>query len=220
MLVLPLSVQAEKKKVRLSALDEYLEAVEARGATAQSNIAAGSLYAPGGVLADIARDASARQVDDLVTILVSDRASAIVKGNTNTSRKSSTNQTVGSFLGKTNPLGKYANLAATSGQTQLQGDGQTSRDTVLTTTVSARVTHVLPNGNLVVEGQKHVAVSSEQQTVTVRGLVRPADIGPANTIRSDQVAQLEIRVNGKGVVGDAVRRPFILYRLLLGILPF
>jgi flagellar L-ring protein precursor FlgH len=197
-----------------------LRDVETRGSAGHATGTTGSLYTPAGVLADIARDSSARQVDDIVTILVADRASAVVKGVTNTSRKSSTSQTVGAFLGKTNPIGKYANLAAANGQTQLQGDGQTSRDTVLTTTVSARVTHVLPNGNLVVQGQKQVGVSSEQQTVTVRGLIRPVDIGPANTIRSDQLAQLEVRVNGKGVVGDAIRRPFILYRVLLGLLPF
>jgi flagellar L-ring protein precursor FlgH len=39
-------------------------------------------------------------------------------------------------------------------------------------------------------------------------------------VRSDHVGQLELRVNGKGVVGDAIKRPFILWRLLLGILPF
>ena len=51
-------------------------------------------------------------------------------------------------------------------------------------------------------------------------MVRPADLLADNTIRSDRLAELEVRVNGKGVVGDAIRRPFILYRLLLGLLPF
>jgi flagellar L-ring protein precursor FlgH len=62
-------------------------------------------------------------------------------------------------------------------------------------------------------------VNSEQQTVTVRGVVRPEDLNPGNIIRSDRISQLEVRINGKGVVGDAVRRPFFLYRLLLGLLP-
>ena len=39
-------------------------------------------------------------------------------------------------------------------------------------------------------------------------------------MRSDRLGQLEVRVNGKGVVGDAIKRPFFLYRLLLGLLPF
>jgi flagellar L-ring protein precursor FlgH len=46
------------------------------------------------------------------------------------------------------------------------------------------------------------------------------DLSPVNRVASDSLALLEITVNGKGVVGDAVRRPNFLYRLLLGILPF
>jgi flagellar L-ring protein precursor FlgH len=50
--------------------------------------------------------------------------------------------------------------------------------------------------------------------------VRPFDIGPDNAISSDRLAELEILINGKGVVQDAIRRPNFLYRLLLGLLPF
>jgi flagellar L-ring protein precursor FlgH len=91
---------------------------------------------------------------------------------------------------------------------------------VLTATLSARVVAVLPNGYLVVEGVKHVQVNSENQVLTVRGVIRPTDLDPTNSVASDRVAQMEILVNGKGVVGDSVRRPFILYRILLGLLPF
>jgi flagellar L-ring protein precursor FlgH len=103
---------------------------------------------------------------------------------------------------------------------ELDGQGNTSRQTAAATTLTGRVTHVLPNGFLVVEALKTIQINSEQQTVSVRGIVRPIDLSPFNSIRSDQIAQLEVRINGKGVVSDAVRRPFFLYRLLLGILPF
>jgi flagellar L-ring protein precursor FlgH len=79
---------------------------------------------------------------------------------------------------------------------------------------------VLPNGYLVVEGAKDVQVNSERQIVTVRGVVRPFDVSSGNMVASDRIAQLEVKINGKGVVGDAIRRPFILYRILLGLLPF
>jgi flagellar L-ring protein precursor FlgH len=78
----------------------------------------------------------------------------------------------------------------------------------------------LPNGYLVVEGSKEMVVNAERQWVTVRGVVRPYDIAPGNVVRSDRLAQLEVLINGKGVVGDAVRRPLFLYRLLMGLLPF
>jgi flagellar L-ring protein precursor FlgH len=46
------------------------------------------------------------------------------------------------------------------------------------------------------------------------------DLSTANIVSSDRIAQMEIQVNGKGVVADSVKRPFILYRLILGLLPF
>jgi flagellar L-ring protein precursor FlgH len=108
----------------------------------------------------------------------------------------------------------------TSSQQQLQGTGQTSRQATVSTTLSARVIKVLPNGNLIVEGAKAVAINSESQTVSLRGIVRPIDIGPDNSIASNRVADLEVRINGKGVVNDAIHRPNMLYRILLGLLPF
>jgi flagellar L-ring protein precursor FlgH len=86
--------------------------------------------------------------------------------------------------------------------------------------MAARVMQVLPNGFLVIEGDKTVQVNSENQVVKVRGIIRPADLQTGNIIQSNQIGELEVRVNGKGVVQDAIRRPFILYRILLGLLPF
>ena len=51
-------------------------------------------------------------------------------------------------------------------------------------------------------------------------MIRPTDLDNTNVIQSDHIAELDVRVNGKGIVGDAIRRPFFLYRLLLGLLPF
>jgi flagellar L-ring protein FlgH len=79
---------------------------------------------------------------------------------------------------------------------------------------------VLPNGYLVVDAVKDVQVDSEHQLISIRGVVRPADITTANTVSSDKVAEMEIHVNGKGVINDAIHRPNFLYRLVLGLLPF
>jgi flagellar L-ring protein precursor FlgH len=78
----------------------------------------------------------------------------------------------------------------------------------------------LPNGFLVLEGSKNVQINSQWQTVTVRGVIRPADLTAANTVPSERVGQLEVKLDGKGVVKDAIRRPNFLYRLLLGVIPF
>ena len=202
-----------------SALDRFV--ADARARTADAPVAApGGIWVPGSRLADAARDLRASQVDDMITILVVENASAVASGTTKTGRSSSTANSVTALAGLTKAAGPWANLAGVTGNTQLNGQGSTSRGVVISTTLTARVSGVLPNGAMVVEATKDLEVNSERQTITVRGIVRPADVGSDNTVRSDHLGQLELRVNGKGVVGDAIKRPFILWRLLLGLLPF
>jgi flagellar L-ring protein precursor FlgH len=213
--------KAKPKAEDASALDRYLsDAMSRQEQTQQSGGSPGSLWSPSALLSDLARDLRASRVDDLVTIQVTERADASSTGDVKTSRQSEIKNNVASVFGQAALKHPLANLANLSGSTSLQGQGATSRQTALTTTLSARVTHVLPNGYLVIEGHKDTMINSERQIVTVRGVVRPADLGPGNTISSERLAQLELRMNGKGVVGDAIRRPNILYRILLGVLPF
>lgn len=185
---------------------------------AQLGASPGSLYSASGRLADNARDVRAGEVNDIVTIIVNEAASAIVSGTSNSSRKSSVNASITGAYGITTP--KLTNLLGATGDTELAGSGTTSRNLTLSTTISARVVEVQSNGNLVIEGTKDIGVNSDKQTITVHGIVRPADLSSANMVNSVQVANLQVKVTGKGVVGDAVRRPNILYRLLLGLLPF
>ena len=204
-----------------SVIDRYIEDATARSQQNSANNASpGSLYGAAGRFGDLFRDPRAYQIDDLITVVVSDRASAIARGVTSSSRKSTSSNSVTALAGVLPATGALANLASLGGSAKLDGQGQTSRSTELSTTLSVRVTHVMPNGNLILQGTKEILVNSERQTVVVRGICRPQDLTPGNTIRSDRLAELEVRVNGKGVVDDAIRRPFILYRILNGLLPF
>jgi flagellar L-ring protein FlgH len=178
----------------------------------------GSLFVPQGRLVDFGRDSDARAVGDLVTIIVNDSASALASGASTSSRKTSASSNITSLYGTT--TAKLSNLLGTAGDQELAGTGQTTRNMTISTTISARVVQVTPNGSLLVEGTKNIGVNSEKQTITLQGLIRPVDLTTGNTISSNQVANLNIQVNGKGVVGDAIRRPHLLYRILLGLLPF
>jgi flagellar L-ring protein precursor FlgH len=211
----------KEKVVEASPLDKYVEEASHRGQAALgSGATTGSLWSPTSRLVDLGSDVRAAQVDDMVTVLVAEQASAVVSGTTKTARNSSAKASVSALAGITKAAGPWANLAGASSNVALDGQGSTTRQTALSTNLSARVTHVLPNGYLVVEGSKDVQVNSERQVVTVRGVIRNIDLSPGNVISSDRIAQMEVKVNGKGVIGDAIRRPNILYRILLGILPF
>jgi flagellar L-ring protein precursor FlgH len=203
-----------------SALDKYIEQASQPETATGPMVPTGSLWTPAAWFSDLAADQRSRRIDDIVTIAVQESASAVSTGAVKTSRQSSAQSSITALAGLTKATGPWANLANLGGQSSLNGQGTTSRTTTLTTTVSARVTHVLRNGNLVVEGTKIVGINSENQTITVRGVIRPIDLDTTNTVQSSRLAQMEIQVNGKGVVEDSVRRPNILYRLLMGILPF
>jgi flagellar L-ring protein precursor FlgH len=208
-----------KKFDEPSALDQYVEQAHKRAAS-DSALSPGSLYSSGAVWGNLATDDRAHSVDDIVTIVVNEQASAVSTGATKTSRASSASSSLTQLAGVLPSAGKLANLANVNSSTSLNGQGTTSRQTTLTTTITARVTDVLPNGYLVIEGHRAVLVNSENQVVTIRGVVRPADLTNANTVQSGSVGQMELRINGKGVVNDVIHRPNFIYRLFLGLLPF
>jgi flagellar L-ring protein precursor FlgH len=216
-----LAADAKSKKPPVpSALDRYIQEALAHPSSPPAQPSPGSLWSPASRLVELGSDVRAGQVDDLVTIMVEESASAVAQGASKTQRTSALSSSVTSLAGKKSLNGALANLAGANTASSLDGQGTTTRSATLNTTLSARVTHVLPNGYLVVEGNKEVVVNSEHQMVTVRGVVRPADLATDNSIRSNQIAQMEIKIDGKGVVNDAVRRPFILWRVIMGLLPF
>lgn len=203
---------------KVSDLDRYLERIGVSGQPRAAETSPGSLYSAGARLGLLGIDLRASQVNDVLTVVVQERASAVSKGTVKTTRSSSVNSSIGNLYGPASAA--LSGLAGLSTNTGLNGEGETTRETTLNTSVAARVVHVMPNGNLVVQANKEVTINAETHTVVLRGIVRPLDVDAGNVVLSDRIAEMEIRVNGKGVVGSAIRRPFFLYRLLLGMLPF
>jgi flagellar L-ring protein precursor FlgH len=213
--------KTKEQKQQESAVDQYVKQADSRITTEGASTTPGSTWATYSVMTDLTHDSRASRVDDVVTVIVAESASAVTTGGTQTARKSSATASASLPGIKSAPAtALLANLPKLSSDTSLNGSGSTSRSTTLTTNMTARVVHVLPNGFLVIEGIKNVKINSEWQTVTVRGVVRPADLTSDNTVPSQRIAQLEVKLDGKGVVNDAIRRPNFLYRLLLGALPF
>jgi flagellar L-ring protein FlgH len=93
------------------------------------------------------------------------------------------------------------------------GKGGTSRAGNLVATISARVTNVLDNGTLVIEGSKVVEINDEKEIIKITGMVRPQDVQQNNVISSSSIADAQITYTGKGVVNDG-HRPGFLARFL------
>lgn len=208
----------QKKPPVAAPLDQYLKS--ASTPSSEDTPAPGAIWSASSRLDNLTEDLRARRINDVVTILVTETINAAATGASTTERASSANAAITSLVGPKSPTGALANLLNQTGDQKLNGTGSTTRTTTLNATLSARVVKVLPGGLLYIEGSKDLQVNSEQQAITVRGVIRATDITTLNTVGSPQIADMEIRLNGKGVVGDAIKRPNALYRLLLGLLPF
>ncbi|MCC6729074.1 MAG: flagellar basal body L-ring protein FlgH [Chthonomonadales bacterium] len=169
----------------------------------------GSLWGARG--ASMFADIRARKAGDTLTIIVQETATASSSASTKTSRddKVAFGGVTGALSGLFRPLGITRDLLGPFGvsdSASTSGQGQTNRSGSLVTRITVMVKEVLPNGNLMVEGSRAVGVNAEKQRVTLRGVVRPQDIGPENTVSSIAVADAAIEYEGKGPVGARQRK--------------
>jgi flagellar L-ring protein precursor FlgH len=192
---------------------------DARSAGAAEKVPEGSLWTGHGRRSDLFRDAKASEVNDIVTIRVVESTSALVSADAKHSRNAETSTSIPNLFGLEKQIKELPNLVGGTSSSTYEGKGSTTRETTLQTTLSARVVEVLPNGYLVVEGAREVRVNNENQTVVLTGVVRPDDLSRGNVVLSSAVAQMSVRVQGRGIVSQPLK-PGWLYRIMSGILPF
>ena len=90
-----------------------------------------------------------------------------------------------------------------SDATKFTGAGDSAQSNSLTGYLAVTVTKVLPNGNLVVAGQKQIGLNQGQEYVRVVGIIRPIDLSADDTVPSYRVASARISYSGKGALSDA-----------------
>jgi len=208
------------KKVPMTAasgLGAYVTEASAQAVPPQSS--EGSLWVAQGANSNLFRDFKARQVNDVVTILVAETTSANATADAANSKNSTASIGMNSLFGLEKKIKELPNLVDGKSNMTFQGNGSTMRATTLTTAMTARVKGVLPNGYLVIEGVREIRVNNENQTIYLTGVVRPEDINARNVVLSSAIAQMEVRVQGRGVVSQPLK-PGLLYRILSGIFPF
>jgi flagellar L-ring protein FlgH len=208
------------KQVRVNdptGLQEYLE--NARKSGGESESSKGSLWTSNGYRTNLFRDMKARFVNDVLTIRVSETTQAAATADNSSSRSTSATAGFDSLMGLEKRIKEMPNIVAGTSKSSFDGKGSTTRATTLETALTARVAEVLPNGYLVVEGKREVRVNNENQTVVLTGVVRPEDISTNNLVLSSAVAQMSVRVQGKGAVSQPIKAGW-LYKILSGVLPF
>ena len=173
----------------------------------------------------LTEDGKARRVGDIVTIIVTETASASKQAATATGRSSQISAGIPNMLGLeeskiiTSNFADLSKLLNASASSSFDGSGSTSRKETLTATISAKVIDVLPNSNLKIEGRRNVKVNYEDQIVTVKGTIRQRDITAENTINSIYVADAQISYSGEGIITDR-QKPGWLMNVLDKLWPF
>ncbi|MBS1723733.1 MAG: flagellar basal body L-ring protein FlgH [Armatimonadetes bacterium] len=155
-------------------------------------------------------DRVARHVGDILTVVVEESTVATYAANTETSKSEKGSFSPGFVF---DIIERIFRGFSTSGSSESKGDGKTTQTSNLKTTLSVVVKEVLPNGNLVVEGDRSITTNKDTQTATLSGVVRPFDIAPDNTVPSTKIAGVKIAVAGKGQIADRQRKG-LLTRLL------
>ncbi len=200
-----------------SGLAQYVQ--QARATSMKDHQSSGSLWTETGNRADPFRDDKAYRVADIVTIAVLESTNAVSTATTDSSRVGSASASLPNLFGLEKVISELPSLLDIESQSDFEGDASTTRRSTLTTSVTARVVEVFPNGNLLLEGNRELLINGERQVVTVRGVVRPSDISPQNIVASTSIAEMEIMVDGHGIVTQA-QTPGILSQILSGVWPF
>lgn len=208
----------KSKKTPAELRSEYLSSLGQATVVAIPARTQGSVWSPDGQLVDGSTDYKAHALNDNVTVVASVQTTAAQSGSVDSSRNFSTTAALTGIFGAapqaTNPL-----FAANSA-TALKGTGQTASNTAFSTDLAGQVIAVLPNGNLVIEAHRVIAMNNQHEEVIVRGVARPGDISPGNTVSSTALSSLEIELKGKGIISNSVRPPNPLTRAILWLFGF
>lgn len=190
-------------------------------------VSVGSIFGQGS--RPLFSDRKAMNVNDIVTVVVSENASSSNTGAKKLAKDDVTALGAGAFVyggtssGMTSHVGKLNDLANVSFGSETHnsfaGQGTATRDASFTTKVTARVVKVLQNGNYFISGKRDILVDDQKQVIQISGVIRPYDIDQYNTIDSSQISDAKILYKTEGDVERATKQGWGT-KILQAIWPF
>lgn len=163
-------------------------------------------------------DRRARFVGDTIVIAINERTSASNKTSNNNSRSANTSFGISAF-GLTAPSKLAKADVGANASTKAEDKDEAKNDNLFSGTIVATVTEVLPNGNLLVSGEKQIGVNGDVDTLRFSGVVNPATIQYGNVVSSTQVADARIEAISRAAV-DGARVAGFLARFFMNFIPF
>lgn len=176
----------------------------------------GSIYAAG-YGSSLWEDQRARRVGDLLTVALQEKTTSKKSSSTDASKNDTNSLSVGSLMGRTPSasipiIGNGIDLSLnseTANSRAFSGDAKADQSNQLNGTISVTVTRVLPNGVLLIRGEKWMTLTRGSEFIRLEGLVRPADIGPDNTVASNRIADARITYSETGELADSNKKGWL-----------
>ncbi|MGF6808944.1 flagellar L-ring protein precursor FlgH [Paraburkholderia sp. Clong3] len=160
----------------------------------------------------------AQHVGDVLTIRLSESYSGNNSASASANRTSSITATAADQ--STNAAARLAKLFNIgSASTDYKGQGNLSDISDMTGTLAVTVIGTVSGGNLVVSGEKVIAMGGTRDRLRLSGIVNPKDIEAGNYVASSKVANARIEQAGLGMVNDATTMGW-LQRMFLSVLTF
>ena len=144
---------------------------------------------------NIYQDVKARNVGDILTIIISETSNATRSGTANNTKDASISLSAGSgsLLG-------WLTAHGANTKDSFKTAGNIANTSKLTANITVQVVGIQPNGNLLLSGAQTIKQNKDTQTITITGEVRPQDVSADNTVLSNYVANSQIAVTGKGPI--------------------
>ncbi|SFW14678.1 flagellar L-ring protein precursor FlgH [Nitrosovibrio sp. Nv17] len=182
------------------------------GAPAES----GAIYQAASRYRPLFEDRRARQVGDILVVVLNERTNASKRSNSSANRNGSVNVGIPPIVFGV-PITKEVEMGASSGNT-FAGKGEAASANNFTGTITVTVIEVLPNDNLVVSGEKQLAMTQGSEYIRLSGVVRPETI-VNNMVSSIQVADAKIEYKANGYIDEAQTMGW-LSRFFMSVSPF
>lgn len=155
-------------------------------------------------------DVRAHRVGDILTVQLVEKTAASKQAATSTKKEQDINLGANTLLGGPVSYDGVDPLSASvSAKRKFSGDGASSQSNTLTGNISVTVAEVLPNGNMIVRGEKVLTINQGDEFIRIAGIVRPVDVSPDNTVLSTKIANAEITYGGRGTLADSNRKGWL-----------
>lgn len=176
-------------------------------------------------------DYRARRVGDILTVNLEEKTTAEKESATTVSKSNSNSVTTPTILGaglqfdapsflpldnKTDNNGEIA----LSSEHEFDGSGDSDQSNKLTGDITVSVVEVLPNGNLVIRGEKVVTINQGNEYLRIGGIISPRDIDADNAISSKRIADVHMSYVGDGPTNDANVMGWLGKFFISALMPF